>query len=146
MVHDRGPEEKVMTISALRSDTITWDPGGKGGTGGRQVITIENVGMNENDAMYKDSRMELDSRANMAVIGWYTHILSNSDRTVEVNAFTLEHATIKAPLIDAALQYDSPYDSKSYILVIRNWIHITSMANNLIQPFLMREVGVAVGT
>ena len=144
MVHDRGPEEKVMTISALRSDTITLDPGGKGGTGGRQDITIANVGMNENDAMYTDSRMELDSHANMAVIRWYTHILSISDRTVEVNVFTLEHATIKAPLIDVALQYDSPYDGKSYILVIQNGIHITSMTNNLIPPFLMREVGVAV--
>ena len=94
--------------------------------------------------MYMDSRTELDSHANMAVIGRHAHILSTSDRTVEVNAFTLEHATIKAPLVDAALQYDSPYDGKSYILVIQNGIHIPSMTNNLIPPFLMREAGVAV--
>ena len=67
-----------------------------------------------------------------------------SDRMVEVNAFTPEHATIKAALIDAALQYDSPYDGKSYILVIQNGIHIPLMMNNLIPPFLMRESGLAV--
>ena len=63
---------------------------------------------------------------------------------VEVNTYTPEHATIKAPLVDVALQYDSPYDGKSYIQVIRNWIHVPSMKNNLIPPFLMQEVGVAV--
>ena len=107
-----------MMISTFRSDTTTWDPGGKKGTGGRQDITIANVRMNENDALYMDSRMKLDSHANMAVIGRHAHILSTSDRTVEVNAFTPEHATIKAPLVDAALQYDSPYNGKSYILVV----------------------------
>ena len=126
-----------MTISALRSDTTTCDPGGKRGTSGRQDITIANVGTNENDEMNIESRMELDSHANMAVIGRHAHILSTSDRMVEVNAFTPEHATIKAPLVDAALQYDSPYNGRSYILVIRNGIHVPSMANNLIRPFLM---------
>ena len=94
--------------------------------------------------MDMESRTELGSHVNMAVIGWHAHILSTSDRTEEVNVFTLEHATIKAPLVDAALQYDSPYDGKSYILVIRNGIHVPSMMNNLIPPFLMQEAGVAV--
>ena len=92
-----------MTISALRSDTTTWDPGGKRGTGRRQDITIANTGTNENDEMNMESRTEVDSHANMAVIGWHAHILSTSDRMVEVNTFAPEHATIKAPLIDAAL-------------------------------------------
>ena len=104
-----------MTISALRSDTTTWDPGGKRGTGRGQDITIANVGAKENDAVDMESRTELDSHANMAVIGRHAHILSTSDRMVEVNGFTPEHATIKAPLVAAALQYDSPYDGKSYI-------------------------------
>ena len=105
---------------------------------------ITNVGMDGNDVMYMDSRTELDSHANMAVIGQHAHILSTSDKMVEVNAFTPEHATIKASLVGAALQYDSPYDGKSYILIIQNGIQVPSMANNLIPPFLMRGVGVAV--
>ena len=119
-MHDQRPEEKVMTISALRSDTTTWDPGGKRGTGRGQDITIANVGANENDAVDMESRTELDSHANIAVVGWHAHILSTSDRTVEVNGFTPEHATIKAPLVDAALQYDSP-----------------TMGSHIFPPFLM---------
>ena len=53
-----------MTISALRSDTTTWDPGGKRGTGGRQDITIANVGTDENDGVNMESRMDLDSHVN----------------------------------------------------------------------------------
>ena len=87
-MHDRGPGEGVLTIGALRLETTTWDPGGNKGTSRSQGITIANIGTEENDAIYTDSRTELDSHANMAVIGWHAHILSTSDRTVEVNAFT----------------------------------------------------------
>ena len=143
-MHDRGPGERVLMTGVLRSETTTWDPGGNTGTGGSQGITIANVGTDGNDVIYTDSRTELDSHANMAVIGRHAHILSTSDKTVEVNVFTPEHATIKASLVDATLQYDSPYDGKSYILIIRNGIYVPSMTNNLIPPFLRREAGVAV--
>ena len=143
-MHDQVPGERVLTIVALMSETTTWDPGGNMGTGGSQGITIANVGTDGNDVMYTNSRTGLDSHVNMAVIGRRAHILSTSDKMVEVNAFTPEHATIKPSLVDAALQYDSPYDGKSCILIIQNGIHVPLMANNLIPPFLMREAGVAV--
>ena len=103
-MHDRVPGERVLTIGALRLETTTWDPGGNMGTGGSQGIMITNIRMDGNDVMYTDSRTELDSHENMAVIGWHAHILSTSDKMVKVNAFTPEHATIKASLVDAALQ------------------------------------------
>ena len=46
--------------------------------------------------------------------------------------------------MDAALQYDSPYDGKSYILVVRNALHIPSMCNNLLPPFMLQEAGITV--
>ena len=144
MAHDRVPGDSVMTISALRSEPTVWDPGGNTETGRSLGITIANAVTDANDVMPTDSRTELDSHANMVVIGCHAYILSTSDKMVEVNAFTPEHATIKASLVDAALQYDSPYDGKSYILIIRNGIHVPSMVNNLIPPFLMREAGVVV--
>ena len=118
MAHDQVPEDKVLTICALRSEPTAWDPGGNTETTRSLGITIANVRTDANDIMPMDSRTELDSHANMAVIGHHAYILSTSDKMVEVNAFTPEHATIKAPLVDAALQYDSPYDGKSYILII----------------------------
>ena len=40
------------------------------------------------------------------------------------------------------IQYDSPYDGKSYILVIQNTLHVPSIVNNLLPPFMLSETGV----
>ena len=47
-------------------------------------------------------------------------------------------------LVDGALMYDCPYSGKSYILVVQNAIHVPSMENNLIPPFMTREGGIVV--
>ena len=49
-----------------------------------------------------------------------------------------------AKLVDGALLYDCPYIGKSYVLVVQNAIHVPSMDNNLILPFMMREAGIMV--
>ena len=54
------------------------------------------------------------------------------------------YKALKAPKVDAAIQYDCPYDGKLYILVIRGAIHVPSMMNNLVLPFVLREVGIVV--
>jgi hypothetical protein len=46
--------------------------------------------------------------------------------------------------VDAAVQYDCPYDGQSYILVIRNALHVPSMKNTLIPPFMLREADIRV--
>ena len=116
-----------------------WDPGG--------TTKIYEVYDDEakifNDAIYnklvaalddsemntdEESRSEMDSCAKMAVIGKHAYILAETGKTVEVNLFTPTYKPIKAPIVDAALQYDSPYDGKSYILVVRNALHVPSCA------------------
>ena len=51
---------------------------------------------------------------------------------------------MEAELVDAALLYECPYEGKSYILVIRNAIHVDSMENNLIPPCILHEAGLQV--
>ena len=51
---------------------------------------------------------------------------------------------LRALIVDAAVQYDSPYDGKMYILVLWNAIHAPSMTNNLLPLFMMREAGIDV--
>ena len=92
----------------------------------------------------EDSRMELDSHANMAVASRNCYILAKTQRHVDVNLFTTEYSPIKAQLVDAVIQYDSPYHGKSYILVIINAIHVPSMMNDLLPPFMLREAGIIV--
>ena len=47
-------------------------------------------------------------------------------------------------IVDASVLYECPYKGTSHILVIRNCLHVPTMSNNLIPPFVMREAGVVV--
>ena len=71
-------------------------------------------------------RTELDSHANMPVLGRHTFILNDTGQTVEVNQFTPQYKAMTARLVDGALMYDCPYSGKSYILVVQNAIHVLS--------------------
>jgi hypothetical protein len=44
-------------------------------------------------------------------------------------------------IVDAMFAYDDPFTLTTYLLVMRNALHILSMHHNLIPPFLMREAG-----
>ena len=46
--------------------------------------------------------------------------------------------------MDATVRYDNPYNGKSYILVLRNALYVLLMDNNLIPPFMLREMGVTM--
>lgn len=105
------------------------------------AVSAADVGQ---DKDFGVSRTELDSHANMPVVGKNAYILAETGKEVEVSPFTPDYKAIQAPLVDAAIQYDCPYEGKSYILVIRNAIHVPSMNNNLIPPFMMREAGIQV--
>ena len=89
-------------------------------------------------------RTELDSHANMPVIGRNARVISTSDKTCDVKAFSPEIRPLKVKMVDAAVEYICPYSGQSYILVIRNGLYVPSMAHNLIPPFIMREVGIRV--
>ena len=90
------------------------------------------------------SRTELDSHANMPVVGREALVVEQSRRTVEVSPFTPDYKPIKVEVVNAIIQYDSPLDGKEYILVVKNALRVPSMSNNLIPPFIMRENGIMV--
>ena len=95
----------------------------------------------ENDG---ESRTELDSHANMPVVGREALIVEQSGKTVEVSPFTPDYKPIKVEVVNAMVQYDSPLDGREYMLVIQNTLWVPSMSNNLIPPFIMRENGIIV--
>ena len=95
--------------------------------------------------MDEGSRTELDSHANMVVVGSNCLIVEYSGRTAVVNPFTPEYdALTEVPIVDAAVLYECPYSGKEYILLVRNALHVPAMVNNLIPPFVMREAGILV--
>ena len=99
--------------------------------------------MNEME-MRVESHTELDSHANMPVVGKHAYIIAETGKKVDVSPFTLGYKPLTVPLVDAMVKYDNPYDRKTYILVLRNALHVPSMDHNLIPPFMLREMGVTV--
>ena len=80
----------------------------------------------------------------MPVVGWHAYILTESGKYVDVNPFTPHYQALRALIVDAAVQYNYPYDGKTYILMQQNTIHVLSMTNNLLPLFMMREAGIVV--
>lgn len=91
-----------------------------------------------------DPRTELDSHANMVVVGRACFVFDSvQDKTCEVEPFDPAIGTAKhVPIVDAALSYDCPYSNTTFILVIRNALYIPSMHHNLLPPFILREAGI----
>ena len=85
---------------------------------------------------------ELDSHANMVVLGKECFIFESTGKTCNVLPFNKELGIASdVPIVDAALAYDCPFTNETYILIIRNALYIESMNHNLIPPFIMREGG-----
>ena len=47
-------------------------------------------------------------------------------------------------MVDAAISYDCSITGKTYLLLVRNALHIPSMEHNLVPPFILREAGLVV--
>ena len=99
--------------------------------------------MNEME-MHVELRPELDSHANMPVVGKHAYIIAETGKKVDVSPFTPDYKLLTMPLVDATVKYDNPYDGKTYILVLHNALYVPSMDHNLIPPFMLREMGVTV--
>jgi hypothetical protein len=83
---------------------------------------------------------ELDSHANMAVAGRHCTIISRSGHHATVTPFSADLPVMEQVNIDdVAIAYDDPYSSRTFLLVIRNALLISSMDHNLLPPFLVRE-------
>ena len=92
----------------------------------------------------ESSRIDLDSHANMPVIGINAYILSKIGETVDVAPFTPDYKPISVELVDAALKYESPYSGEIKILIIRRGLYVPSMTHNLLPPFMLMEAGITI--
>jgi len=88
--------------------------------------------------------MELDSHANMPVVGHNAYILRDTGRRSVVGAYHPDLETKTLQIVDAAVLYQDQYTGVEYILIVRNALHVPSMSHNLIPPFILREQGIKV--
>jgi hypothetical protein len=76
------------------------------------------------------------------VVGRNAYVMSDAGRIADVNPFTPDYDPMQIPIVDAAVRHDCPYDGQMCILVLQNALHVPSMKNNLVPPFVMREAGI----
>ena len=109
----------------------------------KDMATVVDVEVGEEDVTHIEevSRTDLDSHANMPVLGRHPYIISDTGQVVDVRPFTPDYAFMQHQIVDAAVQYDCPYNGESYILVIRNTIYIPSIRNNLLPPLVLCDTG-----
>lgn len=92
-----------------------------------------------------ESRTELDSHADSAVVGRNALILGGPQKTVSVSGFTKSLGIRKkVPIVNAAVLYTCDITGQTSILILHNALHFEEMESNLIPPFLMREAGLVV--
>ena len=92
----------------------------------------------------ESSRTELDSHANMPVIGMNAYILSKIGETVDAAPFTPDYKPFSVELMDAALKNECLYSGEIKILIIRRGLHVPSMTHSLLPPFMLREAGITI--
>ena len=109
-----------------------------------KLICINDVDVvQHNDLPSTMFRLELDSHANMPVVGKGAHV-EYTGKTADVNAFSPNIETSQLPIVNAVVQYDCAHSGNSCLIIIRNALYVPEMTNHLIPPFIMRENGIKV--
>ena len=70
------------------------------------------------------SRTELDSHANMPVVGKHVCIIADTGRVAEVSPCTPDCKAMDVKIVDAAVLHTCPHTSDKSTIVMRNALHV----------------------
>ena len=95
--------------------------------------------------MHQHTRAELDSHADTCSFGSTCLVIENTGRTVSVEGFGEELGQVNdIPIVQAAVAYDCPATSQTYILLFNESLYIPSMTFHPLNPNQMRLQGIIV--
>ena len=83
-------------------------------------IRMSSTDVSEEEENKEQPRTELDSHANMPVVGCNACVISDTGRIADVNPFTPDYKLMQIPIVDAAVRCDCSFTGKKHILVIQN--------------------------
>ena len=88
------------------------------------------------------SRIELDSHANMVVLGKHCLCLTpQGKKMARVAAFSPTLEPMDIPIVDACIRWTDPLTDKNHFLLFEDALYVEQMEHKLIPPFLLRESG-----
>ena len=98
------------------------------------TITALDAGDNE------DPRTELDSHANMVVLGAHAFIFESTNHICNVHPFDTSLGTAsKIPIVDGSVVYECPYTGEIYFLIVRNALYIPLQLTGVFSYFHTRK-------
>ena len=88
------------------------------------------------------SLTDLDSNANVIVVGKHATIINDTDRRAEVSPFTLDYESLsKVPIVDTSIRHDCPHSGKTYLLMFSNALSVPDVNHNLYHLSLLEKRG-----
>lgn len=93
---------------------------------------------------YVSSRAELDSHADTSCFGSDSTILHMHDESVDVTPFLSTLGSVNVRIVTAAVAYDDPNTSLTYILEFPQVLYIEDLDHHLINPNQLRYNGLTV--
>ena len=99
------------------------------------ISDVNTSNINPRSQHYREFKLELDSHANVTVMGKGDHV-EYTGRTVDDNAFSPQYDTSQIPIVDTVMQYDCTHSGKSYLLYICNALYVPEMNNHLFSHHL----------
>ena len=81
---------------------------------------------------------DLESHANLVMIGAQGTIIQKTGRYTDVNEFSSYVGTLsRLPIVDAAIAYDCPFSGRTILMVARNTLYVEIMDHDLVPPFIL---------
>ena len=92
----------------------------------------------------EDRGLDLDSHADMAVLGSNCHVFEETGRTVDVFSYDPKLGSSTRNVVSGCFALDDPHTGRTTLLIVHQGLHIPHLDYSLIPPFQMRENDVIV--
>ena len=93
------------------------------------------------------SRTDLDSHANMVLVGKNRIVLNETGRHAEVAPFAPDYESLhKVSISDAVVEYDDKHSEEICFLVVYGALLVPSIDHSLVTPFTLSKTGLEVDT
>jgi hypothetical protein len=88
--------------------------------------------------------LDLDSHADVAVLGSNSRIFQSTGRSVKVYGYDPSQGSTERKIVSGCFAYDDPKNGQVILLIVHQGLHVPNVTSSLIPPFQMRENDVIV--